>query len=52
MTDGDFFTRATWRPGKNRRLRKRVKPWGGRKTAPAAFIETGKQFGFKPGRLG
>ena len=52
MTDGDFFTRATWRPGKNRRLRKRVKPWGGRKTAPAAFIETGKQFGFKPGRPG
>jgi hypothetical protein len=48
----EAFTRATWRPGKHRKLRKRVKPWGGRKVAPAAFIETGKQFGFKPGRPG
>jgi hypothetical protein len=35
----DFFTRETWRAGKKSRLRKRRKPYGGRKTAPAAFLE-------------
>jgi hypothetical protein len=34
----DFFTRETWRRGKKSRLRKRRKLYGGRKTAPAAFL--------------
>ena len=38
LRDG-FFTRETWRAGKKSRLRKRRKPYGGRKTAPAAFLE-------------
>jgi hypothetical protein len=42
MTDVDFFTRETWRRGKKSRLRKRRKPYGGRKTAPAAFLEAAK----------
>ena len=48
----DFFTRETWRPGKKSRLRKRVKIYGGRKTAPAAFLAAAKLAGFKPGRPG
>ena len=52
MAEGEFFTRATWRAGKKSRLRKRTKPWGGCKTAPAAFLEAAKHAGFKPGRPG
>jgi hypothetical protein len=52
VTDGNFFTRATWRSGKKRRLRKRTKPYGGCKTAPAAFLEAAKQTQFRPGRPG
>lgn len=48
----DDFTRATWRASKKRRLRKRIKPWGGRKTAPPAFLEAAKLTQFKPGRPG
>jgi hypothetical protein len=48
----DDFTRATWRPSKKRRLRKRTKPWGGRKTAPIAFLAAAKLHQFKPGRPG
>ena len=48
----DDFTRATWRASKKRRLRKRTKPWGGRKTAPPAFLEAAKLNQFKPGRPG
>ena len=39
---GDFFTRETWRRGRRSRLRKRTKPYGGRKTAPPAFLEAAK----------
>ena len=49
---GEFFTRETWRRGKKNRLRKRTKPFTGRKTAPAAFLEAAKQTQFKPGRPG
>jgi hypothetical protein len=48
--NAEFFTRATWRPSKKRRMQKRVKPYGGRKTAPAAFLEAAKLVGFTPGR--
>ena len=48
----DDFTRATWRASKKRRLRKRTQPWGGRKTAPPAFLEAAKLNQFKPGRPG
>lgn len=48
MSD-EFFTRETWRAGKNGRMRKRVKPWGGRKTAPPAFLEAGKRTWFGAG---
>jgi hypothetical protein len=48
----EFFTRADWRPGKKRTRQLRTKPWGGRKTAPAAFLEAGKRNAFKPGRPG
>ena len=47
----EFFTRETWRAGKRSPMRKRVKPWGGRKTAPAAFLEAAKRTQFKPGRV-
>jgi hypothetical protein len=52
MTDGDFFTRETWRRGKKSRLRKRRKLYGGRKTAPAAFLEAAKKTQFRAGRPG
>ena len=52
MPDGDYYTRATWRVGKKRRLLKRIKPWGGQTTAPAGFLEAGKRNAFKPGRPG
>jgi hypothetical protein len=52
VTDGDCFTRETWRRGKKFRRRKRQKPYGGRKTAPPAFLEAAKVAGFKPGRPG
>jgi hypothetical protein len=48
----EFFTRATWRPGQKFRLRKRMKPYGGCKTAPPAFLEAAKVAGFKLGRPG
>ncbi len=38
--------------GKKRRLRKRANSWGGRKTAPPAFLEAAKRTQFKPGRPG
>jgi hypothetical protein len=47
-----FFDRATWRPGKKFRLRKRVNPFGGCKVAPVAFLEAAKKVRFKPGRPG
>jgi hypothetical protein len=52
VTDGEFFTRATWRRGKKFRMRKRVKPYAGCKVAPPAFLEAAKHAGFKPGRPG
>jgi hypothetical protein len=52
MADGEFFTRATWRPGKKFRIRKRVNRYGGCKTAPLAFLEAAKRVRFKPGRPG
>jgi hypothetical protein len=39
----EFFTRETWRASKRRKMQKRVKPWGGRKTAPPAFLEAAKR---------
>lgn len=42
MSD-EFFTRETWRPSKKRKMQKRTKPWGGRKTAPPAFLEAAKR---------
>jgi hypothetical protein len=52
VTDGEFFTRATWRLGKKFRMRKRVNRYAGCKTAPPAFLEAAKRVGFKPGRPG
>jgi len=61
LIDGDFrtdppskafFTRATWRAGKHGKMRKRVNPYAGQMTAPAAFLEAGKRNAFKPGRPG
>jgi hypothetical protein len=52
VTDGEFFTRETWRRGKKSRLRKRRKLYGGRKTAPTAFLEAAKKTQFRPGRPG
>jgi hypothetical protein len=52
VTDENRFTRATWRRGGRSRLRKRMKPWGGCKTASPAFLEAAKVAGFKPGRPG
>ena len=49
MSD-EFFTRETWRASKKRRMQKRTKPWGGRKTAPPAFLEAAKRTHFEPGR--
>ena len=51
VPDGNF-TREKWRPGKKRRLRKRRNFYGGRTTAPAAFLEAAKKTQFKPGRPG
>jgi hypothetical protein len=48
----EFFTRETWRPGKHRRLVKRIKPYAGRKTAPEAFLASARLMAFKPGRPG
>ena len=48
----DFFTRETWRAGKKTRLRKRVHPYAGCMTAPAAFLEAAKKTQFRPGRPG
>jgi hypothetical protein len=45
----EFFTRETWRAGKKSRLRKRRKPYGGRKIAPAAFLEAAKKTQFRAG---
>jgi hypothetical protein len=42
MSD-EFFTRETWRPSKKRKMQKRTKLWGGRKTAPPAFLEAAKR---------
>ena len=44
----DFFTRETWRAGKKSRLCKRQKLYGGRKTAPVAFLEAAKKTQFRP----
>ena len=49
MSD-EFFTRADWRPSKKRKMQKRLKPWGGRKTAPPAFLEAAKRTYFQPGK--
>jgi hypothetical protein len=42
-------TRLTWRPGKRRRRQKRINPHGGRKAAPAAFLEAAKKHQFTKG---
>jgi hypothetical protein len=52
LSTGEHFTKADWRPGKRRKRIKRVKPWGGRKTAPAAFLEAAKATWFKKGYEG
>lgn len=52
MSEGAFFTRANWRPGKRHTRQLRTKPWGGCKVAPPAFVEAGRRYGFKPGRPG
>jgi hypothetical protein len=52
VTDGEFFTRETWRSGKKFKLRKRVNNYAGRKTAPVEFLAAAKRAGFKPGRPG
>lgn len=46
----EFFTRETWRAGKRSPMRKRVKPYGGQKVAPKAFLEAAKRTYFQPGR--
>src|SRR4029077_1474493 len=48
MSD-EFFTRETWRASKRRKMQKRTKPWGGRKTAPPAFLEAAKRTRFQKG---
>ena len=45
----EFFTRETWRASKRRKMQKRTKPWGGRKTAPPAFLEAAKRTWFTAG---
>ena len=52
MSSGEHFTKADWRPGRRRRRIKRVKPWGGKKIAPAAFLEAAKATWFKKGYEG
>jgi hypothetical protein len=49
LTNDQFFTRADWRPGKKRKRQLRTKPWGGRKSAPPAFLEAAKRTAIKPG---
>ena len=44
------FTKADWRPSKRRKYLKRVNHYGGRKTAPPAFLEAGKRTQIQPGR--
>jgi hypothetical protein len=50
VTDENRFTRETWRQGGRSRLRKRTKPWGGCKKAPAAFLAAAKLAAIQPGR--
>ena len=45
----EFFTRETWRASKKGAMRKRTKPWGGRKTAPPALLEAAKRTWFGSG---
>jgi hypothetical protein len=52
LSEGQFFTKADWRPGRRRRRIKRVKLWGGAKTANPAFMEASKATRFKPRREG
>jgi hypothetical protein len=52
VTDGNFFTRETWRAGNRSKLRKRVNGYAGCKTAPPAFLEAAKIAAFRPGRPG
>lgn len=44
------FRRVDWRPGKRKRQRPRVKPWGGQKQASAAFLESRKASALGQGR--
>ena len=46
----EFFTRATWRPSKKRAMQKRINHWGGRKTAPPAFLEAAKRVAIQKGQ--
>lgn len=44
------FSKLDWRPGKRRATYPRVRDWGGQKTAPDAFLEAGRRYGFgQPG---
>jgi hypothetical protein len=52
VTDGACLTRETWHRGKKNRLRKRRHAYGGKTTAPAAFLEAAKKTQFRPGRPG
>jgi hypothetical protein len=49
-TMSEFFTRETWRAGGRSKLRKRVNPYAGCKTAPVAFLAAAKLAAIKPGR--
>ena len=46
----EFFTSATWRPSKKRIMQKRLHHYGGRKTAPPAFLEAAKRVAIQKGQ--
>ena len=52
VVDAPYFTKATWRPSKQRRLVKRLHAFGGATVAPPAFLEAAKRTQFKKGRPG
>lgn len=50
MSD-ERFTRADWRPGRNRKTQPRIRDWGGRKQAqPELLAWSGSVAGFGSGR--
>jgi hypothetical protein len=44
------FTREDWRPSRKRASKPRLKPGGGQKKAPAAFLAAAAKSGFQSGK--